>query len=143
MAQVDVVLVSWNDRENVAIALDSVFGLSEVREEPGLAEVVISDNGSADGTVEMLHQRYADRVRIIENRTNLGFGAGVNRAILQTTSPYIFLLNPDATVNDGCLTGLVAFMKRHPQCAIAGPKIFGADGRIAESCGEFDTWAGA
>ncbi len=34
-------------------------------------------------------------------------------------------------------------MQAHPQCAIAGPQILEADGRIAESCGEFDTWTGA
>lgn len=143
MARADVILVSWNDRENVAVALDSVYSLSEVRADPGLVEVVISDNGSADGTLAMLRERYPDRVRVIENRANLGFGAGVNRALLQTASPYVFLLNPDATVKDGCLTELIAFMERHPNCAIAGPKIFEDDGRIAQSCGEFDTWAGA
>ncbi len=143
MARVDVILVSWNDREDVATALDSVFSLSEVRADSGLVEVVVSDNGSTDGTLQMLRECYAGRVNVIENHENLGFGAGVNRALLRTASPFILLLNPDATVKDGCLRELADSMERHPNCAIAGPKIFEADGRIAESCGEFDTWIGA
>ncbi len=143
MSAVDVIIVNWNDRENLRIALDSVFALKEVRTDPGFAQVVVSDNGSTDGSVAQIVQRYAGRVRIIENGKNLGFGAGVNRAVAQTYSKYIFLLNPDATLTTGALAELVRFMEEHPRCAMAGPKTFEADGELAESCGEFDTWAGA
>jgi GT2 family glycosyltransferase len=143
MPSVDVIVVSWNDRDNLATALDSLFDLSEIRRDPEFAAVTVSDNGSSDGSLEMLRERYGARVAVIENNANLGFGAGVNRAIAQTGAPFIFLVNPDATVRDGVLAHLVDFMNAHPRCAIAGPKIYEADGRVAESCGEFDTWTGA
>ena len=50
MARIDVVVVCWNDKEKIATALDSVFRLSEVRADPGFAQVVVSDNGSEDGS---------------------------------------------------------------------------------------------
>lgn len=143
MSAVDVIIVNWNDRDNLAAALESVFALPEIQADPGFARVVISDNGSADDSVAHVRETYGERVAVIENGANLGFGAGVNRAAAQTTSPYIFLLNPDATVQPGALSELVRFMEAHQRCAMAGPKIFEADGRIAESCGEFDTWTGA
>jgi GT2 family glycosyltransferase len=143
MSSVDVILVNWNDAENLSAALDSVFALPEVQSDPSFATVVVSDNGSTDGSVAMLRGRYDGRVRIVENGENLGFAAGVNRALAQTRSPYVFLLNPDATVQPGALQELVAFMQAHPRCALAGPKIYEADGSVAESCGEFDTWVGA
>lgn len=143
MAAVDLILVTWNDRDNAFKALDSVFSLSEVEADPTFANIVVSDNGSADDTVSALMARYGSRITVIENGGNLGFGAGCNRAIAQTSARYIFLLNPDAVLRNGALAGIVDFMDCHERCALAGPKIFEWGGSIAESCGEFDTWTGA
>ncbi len=141
--RVDVIVVCWNDRDKIATALDSVFALSELRAEPSLANVVVSDNGSADGSRDYVRERYGDRVAIVENGTNLGFGAACNRAFAATSAPYVFLLNPDATLHDGALAAALAFMDGHDACAIAGSRIYNLDGTIQESCGEFDTWLGA
>lgn len=143
MSCLDLIIVNWNDRENILIALDSVFALKEVQADSAFVNVVVSDNGSTDGSLEAITSTYGERVRIIENGANLGFGAGVNRAIMQTRAPYVFLLNPDATLTTGALAELVRFMDAHPRCAMAGPKTFEADGELAESCGQFDTWTGA
>ncbi len=143
MSSIDVILVAWNDRENISLALESVLALGEVRAAPDFVRIIVSDNGSADGTVEHIRRAYGERVRIIENGENLGFGAGVNRALAISSSPYVCLLNPDATLCEGALAELASFMERHPNCAIAGPKIIDAEGKTAESCGEFDSWIGA
>jgi hypothetical protein len=143
MAIIDVVVVCWNDKEKIAAALDSVFALPEVRADPAFARVVVSDNGSRDGSREFVRARYGGRAEILENGANLGFAAACNRAFAATSSPYIFLLNPDAELRDGALTQAVAFMDAHPRCGIAGSRIYNIDGSIQESCGEFDTWTGA
>jgi len=143
VAAVDVIVVCWNDREKISTALDSVFALPEVERDPGFARVVVSDNGSSDGSRDFLRERYGDRVTIVENDANLGFGAACNRAFDATSSPYVFLLNPDAELKPGALEAIVAFMDAHPSCGIAGSRIYNYDGSIQESCGEFDTWLGA
>jgi len=143
MAAIDVVVVCWNDREKIATALDSVFALTEVREDAGFANVIVSDNGSTDGSREFVAERYAGRATIIENGANLGFAAACNRAFAATTSPLVFLLNPDAALKAGALRIVVEFMHAHPRCGIAGSRIYNLDGSIQESCGEFDTWLGA
>jgi N-acetylglucosaminyl-diphospho-decaprenol L-rhamnosyltransferase len=142
-AAVDVIVVCWNDREKIATALDSVFALSEVRADPGFAHVVVSDNGSSDGSREFIAERYGGAVTIVENNANLGFAAACNRAFAVTDAPYVFLLNPDAELHDGALRASVTFMESHPRCGIAGSRIYNHDGSIQESCGEFDTWLGA
>jgi hypothetical protein len=142
-ARVDVIVVCWNDREKITTALDSVFALPEVIADPGFAHVVVSDNGSKDGSREFLRERYGERVTIVENGANLGFAAACNRAFAKTDAPYEFLLNPDAELRAGALANIVAFMDAHPRCGIAGSRIYNYDGTIQESCGEFDTWAGA
>ena len=143
MPVVDVVVVCWNDRDKIATALDSVFALSEVKYDRGFANVVVSDNGSTDGSRRYLRERYGDRVTIVENGENLGFAAACNRAFAATESPYVFLLNPDAALKFDALSTILAFMRTHPRCGIAGSRIYNLDGTIQESCGEFDTWAGA
>lgn len=143
MAVVDVIVVCWNDKEKIATALDSVFALSEVKYDRGFAHVVISDNGSSDGSREFIRERYGARVTILENGANLGFAAACNRAFAATHSPFVFLLNPDAELKQGALVSIVTFMNRHPLCGIAGSRIYNYDGSIQESCGEFDTWTGA
>jgi GT2 family glycosyltransferase len=140
---VDVIVVCWNDKEKITTALDSVFALSEVRADPSFVRVVVSDNGSADGSREFIRERYGERVTIVENGANLGFAAACNRAFAVTGSRYIYLLNPDAALHDGALAGIVAFLDAHPRCGIAGSRIYNLDGSPQESCGEFDTWAGA
>jgi len=56
--RIDVIVVCWNDKEKIATALDSVFALGEVQADPGFANVVVSDNGSSDGSREFIRERY-------------------------------------------------------------------------------------
>ncbi|MGA2394392.1 MAG: glycosyltransferase family 2 protein [Candidatus Lustribacter sp.] len=141
--RIDVISVCWNDKEKIAGALDSVFALSEVRADPGLVNVVVSDNGSTDGSIDFIRRRYGDRVTVIENGANIGFGAACNRALSQTSAPFVYLLNPDAELKDRALTNILAFFDAHGRCGIAGSRIYNLDGSIQQSCGEFDTWTGA
>jgi N-acetylglucosaminyl-diphospho-decaprenol L-rhamnosyltransferase len=143
VSRVDVIVVCWNDKEKISTALDSVFALTEVRDDPAFANVVVSDNGSTDGSREFIADRYGGRVRIVENGANLGFAAACNRAFAATSSEYVFLLNPDAELKDRALAEIVTFMDAHPACGIAGSRIYNYDGSVQESVGEFDTWAGA
>ena len=143
MATLDVILVCWNNADRIAVGLDSIFALSEVQADPLFANVVVSDNGSTDSSRELIRSRYGARVTLIENGANLGFGAACNRALERTDAPYVYLLNSDAQLKDRALSEIVRFMEEHPRCGIAGSRIYESDGRLAESCGEFDTWTGA
>ena len=143
VARVDVIVVCWNDRDKITVALDSVFALPEVQRDPGFANVVVSDNGSSDGSREFLRERYGERLRIVENGENLGFAAACNRAFAATSADYVFLLNPDAELRPGALASIVAFLDAHPRCGIAGSRIYNYDGTVQQSVGEFDTWGGA
>ncbi len=141
--RMDVVVVCWNDRDKITTALDSVFALPEVAAQPELIQVVVSDNGSTDGSREFLRARYDGRIRIVENGQNLGFAGACNRAFAATSAEYVFLLNPDAELRAGALATMIAFLDAHPRCGIAGSRILNYDGSVQQSVGEFDTWAGA
>ncbi len=143
MGRIDVVVVCWNDKGKITTALDSLFALPEVQADPAFAHVIISDNGSTDGSREFLRERYGERLTVVENGANLGFAAACNRAFPHGSAPYVFLLNPDAELKPGALANVVAFLDAHPRAGIAGSRIYNYDGTIQQSCGEFDTWAGA
>ena len=115
-----------------------------MKADPDFANVVVSDNGSTDGSREFIAERYGERVTIIENGANLGFAAACNRAFIRTAAPYAYLLNPDAELRDGALQNMVAFLDAHPRAGIAGSRIYNLDGTIQrDAVGEFDTWTGA
>ncbi len=141
--RIDVIVVCWNDKDKITIALESVFALPEVQAAPDFVNVVVSDNGSTDGSRAFLRERYGERLQIVENGENLGFAAACNRAFAATSADYVFLLNPDAELKPGALAAIVSFMDAHSRCGIAGSRIYNYDGSVQQSVGEFDTWSGA
>lgn len=97
-------------------------------------EIVVVDNGSRDGSVAAVHQRWPT-VRVIEIAENLGFAAANNRGIRETASDLILLLNSDTLVPAGAIDILVAELADAPDCAILGPRLVDAHGAIEISFG--------
>jgi hypothetical protein len=110
-----VIVVSYRSREFLAGCLKSLF------ERGGVAdpEVVVVDNGSGDGSVEMLRRRFPG-VEVIENPENRGFARAANQGLRRTCGKYRMLLNPDMVVQEGALAELVGFMEANPDCGVAG-----------------------
>ncbi len=103
-------------------------------------DVIVVDNGSHDGTVEMIASEFA-WVRLIENQHNAGFGAAHNQALRQALGRYWLVLNSDALVERGALEALVEFMDANPQVAVAGPKLRYPSGEVQSSRRRFPTIA--
>lgn len=118
-----VVIVSWNAKDFLAECLLSLFQ----HDYPGLLEVVVVDNGSEDGSVELVEMQYP-HVKMISNGENLGFAKANNIGIRQCCGKYIALINSDVHVLPECLSNLVNYCESHPRSGLVGPYIFGADG---------------
>ena len=91
------------------------------------AEVIVLDNASGDGTVEMIRAEFP-AVRLLALDENLGFAAGVNRAAEEAHGEYLLLLNPDTVVHDGALDSLVRFAREHPEHGLVGGRTLDPDG---------------
>lgn len=91
--------------------------------------VVVVDNGSTDGIPESLDRAYADddRVRIVYNRANLGFGPAVNRGVAQSRGARILVLNPDCLVQPDTIRRMAAHMDVHT--GIVGAVVCDAEGQ--------------
>lgn len=87
---VSVIIVNYNTKELTRNCLKSVFEKTK-----GVNfEVIVSDNGSTDGSIEMIKSEFPE-VILIENNANLGFGAANNRALKIARGKYVFYLNSD------------------------------------------------
>ena len=139
MAKVSVIVVSYNAADELESCLRSVAALPEVASDPSFAELVVSDNGSADDSVARVRKAFPNAI-IVENGANLGFAKACNIGARHATSPLLFFLNPDATAHPGSLRNAVDYFDAHPDVAMAGAKLLNEDGSVAPSCGEFDTW---
>jgi N-acetylglucosaminyl-diphospho-decaprenol L-rhamnosyltransferase len=126
---VAVVVVSYNTRECLRACLATV-----VAESP--AEVVVVDNGSADGSVETVRREFPT-ARVIEDGSNPGYGAASNQGVAACDAPYVLLLNSDTLLRDGTLEALREYMDQHPRAALAGPRLVHADGSAHRSCYAF------
>ena len=129
MADVSVVVVTWNALPWVEQCLDSVRG----------RDVVVVDNGSTDGTVDFVRERFPE-VRIVEQE-NRGMGGGNNTGMRATGGRYFFLLNSDAWVVGDGLAKLIEFADAHPEAAVVGPRLVNTDGTLQRSVrGEPTLW---
>ncbi len=110
-----IVIVTYDSALEVAGCLEAALRTG--------AEILVIDNGSRDGTPEVV-RRFP--VRLIENRDNRGFAGAVNQGVQVTTADYILLLNPDAIL----LTGIGPLRD-----ACAQPGVGVAAGLLTDSAG--------
>ncbi len=88
----------------------------------GVLDCVFVDNGSTDGTVELLEQEASwARVKLLGE--NVGFGRGCNAGFSEVVTPYTILVNPDAIVEPDVIVGLAEFLDANPHVGIVGPAI--------------------
>lgn len=96
-------------------------------------EIVVVDNASTDGSVEMLKKDFK-QVTLIENPQNTGFSCANNKGIRHARGSYILLLNSDIFLKDSAIDNLMQFIKDYPEAAAVGPKVLNKDGTL-QSCG--------
>jgi len=127
-----IALVSYNTRNLLKGCLSSVYGKTAGLE----FEVIVVDNASTDGTLEMLKREFS-QVKIIGNRENQGFAGANNQAIEQSKGRYLLLLNPDTLFKSGSLHKMITFMDDNSEVGALGCKILYPDGRIQPSNDNF------
>ncbi len=116
--RVSVVVVTYQSREYILPCLESLS------RDQGKLEIVVVDNASTDGTVEIVKERFP-AVTIIQSPRNLGFAAGANLGIRHAPpTPYVLLLNPDSIVSRYAIPTLVESAEADEQLGILGPQVF-------------------
>jgi len=122
VAEISIIIVSYNTREHLEPCLVSI-------EDCGAgAETVVVDNGSEDGSAQLVRHRFPD-VRLITGRGNLGFAGGCNAGAAAASGDVLLFLNSDCRIRAGAVEALGRYLHRHPEAAAAA-------GRLVDEGGE-------
>ncbi|MFB3924906.1 MAG: glycosyltransferase family 2 protein [Syntrophales bacterium] len=132
--EISAVIASWNTKDILLQCLRSLVGsLGRFR-----SEIIVVDNASSDGSPQSVEAAFPE-VRVLRNSSNLGFARANNTGIRNSTGRYVCLVNSDVIVREGCIDRMHAYMEKHPETGMLGPKILGPDGSVQRSCMGFPT----
>lgn len=112
------IVLNYDGGEVVETAVDSLL-----RQDLPELEVLVVDNGSADGSDRTLEQRFGNAIRLLRTGSNLGFGAGNNVGIRASQAPFVILLNNDAVAAPGFARELVAAAEADPRVGMVAAKV--------------------
>ena len=129
MIKLSIIFVNWNTRDLTRDALTSVY-----KETRGInIEVIVVDNNSGDGSVEMIKNEFP-QVVLIENKDNLGFGKANNQGLKIAQGDYLMFLNTDVVVLDGAINRLVSYLDEHADVMMVGPRLLNKDLTFQHAC---------
>jgi GT2 family glycosyltransferase len=128
-AQVSIITVSYDCEK----ALEQCLASLSVEAERVSLEVIVADNASHDGTVDMVSTQFP-WVRLIENHDNVGFARAANDAMRFATADYLLFLNPDTVVPPGGISATLAALEEHPEVGMLGVKLVRPDGTFDHAC---------
>jgi GT2 family glycosyltransferase len=123
-----VCIINWNCRDYLRACLTTLTSRCQ-----GIRlEVIVVDNGSSDGAAHLVAAEFP-RVKLVRNRTNVGFARANNQAAALARGRYLLFLNNDTEVPPGTLGRLVAFARAHPEASAIGPRLLEPTGAVQTS----------
>ena len=127
-----IIIVSWRVKELLKQCLSSIFSQNF----DFSYEIIVIDNNSGDGTVEMIETNFP-QAQLIKGRLNLGFARANNLGLKRAAGRFLLLLNPDARLLDNSLNQAVKLMNGRPEIGILGAKLLNPDFTIQPSVRRF------
>lgn len=132
---VSIIIVNYNTKQLLADCLNSIFEQTK-----GIDfEVIVSDNGSVDGSIEMLKKDFSP-VILIENNANLGFGTANNRGLAIAKGKYIFYLNSDTILLNNAVKIFFDYWEENGEkenIGALGGNLVNSNGEIVHSQSKF------
>ena len=129
IVDITVVIVNWNTREMLKDCLQSVYmALDDL-----VAEVLVVDNASSDGSASMVEAEFPG-AKLIVNHDNRGFAAANNQAMKLSHGRYVLLLNPDTIVSPDTLSLMIDYADERPDAGVLGCQVYETHDRIQQTC---------
>ncbi len=124
-----IIILNYNTKQ----LLDNCLASIKKSKTSFQLETIVADNGSTDGSLEMLMQKYPDLI-LVDNGSNLGFAKGNNQAIKIARGRFILLLNSDTTVEENTFDKTIKYLNAHPEVGAMGGKVLLPDGTLDKAC---------
>lgn len=129
-----IVIISYNTKAMTEECLSSVFGnMGRLR-----VQVIVIDNNSQDGTVEMIRKEFPE-VELIRNEDNRGFAAANNQGFAIARGDYVLLLNSDTIVLGDVLQKSLRYMETHDNVGAFGCRVLNTDRTVQKTCSGYPT----
>lgn len=127
--KLSIILVNWKTRDITRGALRSIY-----EQTVGIDfEVIVVDNNSQDGSVEMVQIEFPHTI-LIKNQSNVGFGRANNQALEIAQGQYLMFLNTDTVVLEGAINKLVDYLDKNPEAMMVGPRLLNSDLTFQHAC---------
>lgn len=123
---VSISVVTYNSAAHIGNLIDSI--VRNVQSVP--YHIYIVDNGSTDGTRDIVQGYAFPELTLIESDRNRGFGGGHNLIIKQITSKYHLCVNPDVVIDSDIITGMAHYLDAHGDIGMLSPKVLNTDGTL-------------
>ena len=136
--QVSIIIVSFNTCELLRNCLKSIYDKTKNLD----LEIIVSDNGSKDGSIEMIKSEFP-KVIVLENNANLGFGTANNRGLKVAKGEFIFYLNSDTLLQNNAVKIFYDYWKEHESESLGalGCNLDDGTGEINFSHGRFPSFS--
>ncbi len=131
--KISIIIVSYNVRDLLKLCIRS---LEKFWPQEYSFEIIVLDNCSNDGTVEMLKSDFP-QVRLIDSQTNLGFSVGNNEAAKIASGETLFLLNPDTELIDDSMGKFLDDYYSENEKRIYAPRLLNTNGTVQRSLIKF------
>lgn len=125
--ELSIIILNFNTKEYLRKCLTSVFSSKQV--DFKAIEVIVVDNNSSDGSVEMLN-KYFTQVKLIKNKENVGFSAGNNIGIRKSNGRLILLLNSDVEVGSNTIQAMMEYFNSNANVGAASCRLNLPTGQI-------------
>src|SRR3989344_5789604 len=108
--KVSVIIPSWNRKDELKLAIPSI-----IKQDYPNFEIIIVDNGSKDGTIELMEKEFSN-VILIKNNKNLGTSIAKNQGVATSTGQLVLFLDSDIEItHEKCISNMVKIMSEHPE----------------------------
>lgn len=131
---VSLIILSFNTKTLLHACLASLYKHIKDIE----FEVIVIDNASKDGSVEMVEEEFKE-VKLIQNKENVGFAKGCNQAAKYAKGKYLLFLNSDTELRDNTIKDAIMILEKKKELAVVGGSLQNQDGTTSHSCGHFLT----
>ncbi len=131
-----IIIVNYNTKNLTKNCLNSIFANCKSIN----FEIIVVDNNSQDSSIEMLKKDFGDKIKLIANNENIGFGPANNQGAKIAKGKYLFFLNSDTIIKSDIFSAIKIFLNSNKDIGVISPKLLLADGSEQERAyGKFPT----